>query len=339
MPSFPFYRPLGLGFAALLPALLPVLLPTAAHAAGDAGSCRYVPVAKMTVDYADSTRRISTDGAFNGKPVRILLDTGAFQTKMMLRTAERLGLAPTSVGSYTYGVGGAAVNYVTHVNDFSMGDFHTGKTLVPVIDIPNMDKGIDAIVGADFLLQTDMELSLADKTMQFFRASGCADTYLAYWDSDAMEIPFIGKEEKTNKPIVAVELNGVRLNAILDTGATRTSVTKRAAALAGVSIDGPGVRRSGTSGGIGDKTLDSWTADFKRFGIGPETINNPQLSIIEDAPQGESRIDMLLGIDFLRAHRILFAMSQDRLYMSYLGAPLFGATQQAPAAGPPPKAP
>ena len=312
-------------------ALLPFLAVASVHAAGDAGACRYVPVAKLAVDYSDSTRRVSTSGAFNGKPVRILLDTGMFQTKMMLSTADRLGLAPTSVGSYTYGLSGAAVNYVTHVNDFSMGDFHTGKTLVPVIDVPNMDKGIDAIVGADFLLQTDMELSLADKTMQFFRANGCSDTYLAYWDSDAMEIPFIGKEEKTNKPIVAVELNGVKLNAILDTGSPRTTVTRKAAALAGVAIDGPGVRKGGGAHGIGDKALDSWSADFKRFSIGPETINNPQLEIVEDAPQGGSRVDMLLGIDFLRAHHILFAMSQDRLYLTYLGAPLFGARQQLAA--------
>jgi hypothetical protein len=31
----------------------------------------------------------------------------------------------------------------------------------------------------------------------------------------------------------------------------------------------------------------------------------------------------VLGVDFLRVHRILFAMSQDRLYMSYLGGDPF----------------
>ena len=270
----------------------------------------------MTVDYSDSTRRVAVAGAINGKPARILLDTGAYQTKMMLSTAERLGLAPTSTGKYSYGVGGAAVNYETHLSDLSMGDFHTGRTKIPVLDAPGLGKTFDVIVGADFLLQADMELSLADKTMQFFRPNGCSDTFLAYWDGDAMEIPFIGKEGNTNKPIVAVELNGVTLNAILDTGAPRTSVTRHGAGLAGVRVDGPGVVKGNGARGIGDKTLDSWTADFKRFAIGPETINNPQLTIIDDAPQGDGRVDMVLGIDFLRAHHILFAMSQDRLYMS-----------------------
>lgn len=312
---------------------LALLLPALSHAAGDAGSCRYVPIAKVDVDYSDRTRRVSVTGAINGKPVRMMVDTGAYETRLLRRGADRLDLKLEPTGRYSYGVSGAAVTYRTYVDDFSLGVSHTGKTVVPVLDLPAETRH-EAIVGADYLLQTDMELSLADKYMQFFRASGCADTYLAYWDSNAMEIPFIGKEEGSNKPYVAVELNGVKLTAILDTGAPRTSVTRHAAELAGVRVDAPGVRQIGKSSGIGDKPLDNWLADFKSFRIGAETVNNPRLDIREDPPQGEGRVDVVLGIDFLRAHHILFAMSQDRLYMSYLGGELFGAKQQAPQAAP-----
>jgi hypothetical protein len=224
------------------------------------------------------------------------------------------------------------VTYRTHVDDFSVGAVHTGRTVVPVLDLPG-EKRFDAIVGADYLLQTDMELSLADKTMQFFQASGCGDTILAYWDSNAMEVPFIGKDSNSNRPYVEVELNGVKLMALLDTGAPTTSVTRHGAELAGVSVDAPGVRKAGTVHGIGDKAVDNWVADFKQFRIGDETINNPQLPIHDTAPTGEARYDVVLGIDFLRAHHILFAMSQHKLYLSYLGNPLFGARQQAQAVG------
>ena len=37
------------------------------------------------------------------------------------------------------------------------------------------------------------------------------------------------------------------------------------------------------------------------------------------------RPDMLLGADFLRAHRVLLAMSQRRLYYSYVGGKVFGS--------------
>jgi hypothetical protein len=312
---------------------LALLLPALSQAAGDAGSCRYVPIAKIDVDYSNQTRRVSVTGNINGKPLKMLVDTGAYESRLLRSGADRLGLKLEPTGRYVYGVSGAAVTYRTWVDDFSLGASHTGRTVVPVLDLPQETRH-EAIVGADYLLQTDMELSLADRFMQFFRASGCADTYLAYWDQNAMEIPFVGKEGGSNKPYVAVELNGVKLTAILDTGAPRTSVTRHAAELAGVRVDGPGVRKAGHSSGIGDKVLDNWIADFKSFRIGDEAVNNPQLAIRDDPPQGTGQVDVLLGIDFLRAHHILFAMSQDRLYMSYLGGELFGAKQQEQQAAP-----
>jgi hypothetical protein len=51
--------------------------------------------------------------------------------------------------------------------------------------------------------------------------------------------------------------------------------------------------------------------------------------IRDESSRGIGRVDVVLGADFLRAHRILFAMSQHRLYMSYLGGDPF----------PPPRAP
>jgi len=317
------YRALGaLGALALL-------LPSLSRAAGDAGSCRYVPIAKLDIN--TSEQRLPTlTGSINGKPAPMLIDTGAYESRLLRQGAERLGLALEGTGRYSYGVGGAAVTYRAYVDDFAVGNSHTGRTVVPVIDITSFKPNFDAIVGADTLLQTDMELSMADKYVQFFRASGCGDTFLAYWDPNAMEIPFIGKEGSSNKPFVAVELNGVKLKAILDTGALATVVMRHAAERAGVRLDAPGARKAGKASGVGDKAVDEWIVDFKRFSIGDETVNNPRLIVSAEAPSGEEEVDVILGDDFLRAHHILFAMSQDRLYLSYLGGELFGASSKAP---------
>jgi len=321
---------LFLGAPALLTALLPVL-PTMAYA-GDAGSCHYVPVARLLVDYSSTTRQATVIAMVNGKPARMLVDTGA-TTMLMRGGAERLGLRLESTGHYDYGIGGASISYITHVDDFSVGASHTGKVDVPVIGTSGAGLN-DGVVGADYLLQTDMELSLTDNTLQFFRASGCDDTNLAYWDNDAIEIPFVGRHGNSVKPLVEIELNGVKLKALLDTGASNSMVTRHGAELAGVRVDSATVHRRGKARGFGEKSLDVWIADFKRFRMGEETVNNPQLEIMDDMPQGQDQADMLLGMDFLRAHHILFAMSQHRLYMSYLGGELFGAHQQAPQGAP-----
>lgn len=322
-------------------AALALLLPALSQAAGDAGNCRYVPITKLTID-APEHRLPTVTGTVNGKPVPMLIDTGADESMLVRAGAERLGLPLAPTGDYRTGVG-AAMMYSTHVDDMSLGASHTGRMTVPVLGSLSFEPGFDAIVGADFLLQADMELSMADHTMQFFRASGCGDTFLAYWDRNAMEIPFIGTTAASHghKPMVAVELNGVKLKAILDTGASITTVTRHAAELAGVRMDAPGVRKGNRISGVGDTLLDSWIVDFKRFRIGDETVNNPQMLVSDDSRAVEGEADVVLGDDFLRAHHILFAMSQDRIYMSYLGTELFGATQQAPAPAPtaPPTAP
>jgi predicted aspartyl protease len=320
---------------------LALLLPILSQAAGDAGSCKYVPVTKLALDIRKGSHHPFVAGSINGVPARMMVSTGYTRTFLMRAGAERLKLPLDLSGKYSYGLGGASVTYLAHIDDIALGDFHTGRMVAPVMgnaamnDLKPVNDRYDATVGADYLLQTDMELSVADKTMRFFRASGCGDTFLAYWDSKAMEIPFIAKPDKTNRPYVEVELNGVKLKAILSTGATFSMVTRHAAELAGVQVDAPGVRKAGRISSVGDQLMDRWIADFRSFRIGDETVNNPRLSIVDEAPQGQGRIDMVLGMDFLRTHRVLFAMSQDRLYMSYLGGQLFGAKQHADDAGPP----
>lgn len=46
------------------------------------------------------------------------------------------------------------------------------------------------------------------------------------------------------------------------------------------------------------------------------------------------RPDMLLGVDFLRAHRVLLAISQQKMYFSYVGGRVFGGTGAAASTAP-----
>lgn len=319
-------------------AALALLTPLLSHAAGDAGSCRYVPIAKLPIDYSTATQRAIVDGSINGKPARLIVDTGAFKTGLFRSAAERLGLRLDMTNRHIIGIGGTSLVYSANLDDFALGNLHSGKAPVDVIGNSANING-DALVGDDFLLQTDMELSLAENYLQFFRASGCADTYLAYWTSDAMEIPFAGKEDNSNKPYVTVEVNGVKLNAILDTGAPGSSITRHGAELAGIHFDGTDVRKAGTSGGIGSEKVGSWFAKFDTVSIGQETVKHVELLVHEDSSRGHGAIDFILGTDYLRTHRILFAMSQDRLYVSYLGGDPFPPRERRSPAPLPPSAP
>jgi hypothetical protein len=190
--------------------------------------------------------------------------------------------------------------------------------------------GPDAIVGADLLLMTDMEISLAGKYLRFFGPSGdCSHTHLAYWDPKAMAIPFSGTARNSNKPLITVTLNGVELTAQIDTSAVRSVVTRHGAERAGIQFDAPGIQHGKKLRGFGDESLETRLATFDSFTIGDETIKHADLTIVDDSPQGRSAVEMQLGLDFLRAHRVLFAMRQKRLYVSYVGGSVF-ASSKAP---------
>lgn len=156
--------------------------------------------------------------------------------------------------------------------------------------------------------------------MKFFRPVDCKNAFLAYWSRDAVVVPFESGSNGKN-PHLQVMVNGVKMTAIIDSGAGASSITLRAAKRAGLKLDAPGVTRAGVAHGVGDRKAARWRTSFDTFQIGDEIVRNAELGV---ADYELGQIDMLLGADFLRAHRVLFAMSQKKLYLSYLGGEPFG---------------
>ena len=299
--------------------LLMLLLAPAAHAA-----CRYAPVATLQLRGAGDIWQPTVDGTINGMPAVMLFDTGAQASSLLKDSADKFGLSLIQGRGYSTGVGGVSTNYIAEVKDFSVGDARSGKVRLRVLGNTGRRMPFDAIVGADFALQMDLEISLAEGEIKFYRASGCDDTFLAYWSADAMEVPFGGTDTGHPNPRFIVEVNGTKMEAVLDTGASNTSMTRAAAERAGIRVGDANVLKAGSAVGIGDKRIDIWQVEAD-FTIGSETIRNANLSIRDHPPQGNNvgMPDMLIGADFLRAHRVLISMSQRRMYVSYLGGEVF----------------
>ena len=88
--------------------------------------------------------------------------------------------------------------------------------------------------------------------------------------------------------------------------------------------------------GIGSRSLQTWIADVQSFKLGDESINNTQLSVAQlgkyrTMKRIGSRIPvvavpepgMLLGMDFLRSHRILVDNATRKTVFTYEGGPVF----------------
>ena len=192
------------------------------------------------------------------------------------------------------------------------------------------------ILGAPFLMQTDVEFDFPDGKLRFFQPKNCKGDQVVYWGKAYAVTPMVGSTDGHIE--VAVSLNGKTTTATMDTGAAATVVTTAAAANAGVVATPQGNSPRDSLSGLGANRIASSVGVFSTFAFGDETIHNARLRIADMFHYNlgtdlNTRIptkvgfdtNMLLGIDFFRSHRVYVSRNQRKVYVSYVGGPVFSA--------------
>jgi clan AA aspartic protease (TIGR02281 family) len=307
-------------------------------AAADTSGCQFARIAEWPIRIERG--HLIADGAINGKPVRVLLDTGSTLTLIPRAAAERLELTRKGVkGARMYGMGGVTAIDSTLVDEFRVGQFSRKNVLVTVAG--EHDFGAEVLLGGDFFRQFDVEFDIAVKMVRLYRPENCATSLLAYWaDANVGQVEFEPVNEVHPQIILTVEINGRPLKALFDSGAAGSLLDKAEAARVGVTPDTPGVVALGMFAGLGSEMVPAWAGSFASFTVGNETIRDTEIAFADTfkgatttrigshipvKPDGLP--SMLLGVDFLRSHRVLVAHSQRRIYFTYNGGPVF---QRAP---------
>lgn len=259
----------------------------------------------------------------DGHKMRLVIDSGAFFSSLSPGTANEFGFKLRSAphGLILSGVGGGVNPSVTRIATFKLG----GATLHSVdFLVGGSEAGAAGLLGQNVLAVGDVEYDLPDGIVRMFKPSNCNHTSLAYWaQADQFSVEVISPPRLAMFHTKgAVELNGVKLTAIFDTGAGTSILSRGAAARAGVHPGDSGVLEAGFAHGIGRRRVKTWIAPFKSLAIGDnETIKNIRLRFGEF---GDSdKFDMLIGADFFLSHRVYVSNGQHRMYFSYVGGPVF----------------
>lgn len=337
------------GKRVLLAVSLAACLATGGLAGAAESGCTMIKIADLPVRLVRN--KLIVDGAINGKKAGIVIDTGADMTVMARSAADRLGLERRETRGYRlFGVGGESKAEAVLIDDFRIGQASRKGWRMLVAGEHDFGEDIAVFLGEDFFDQVDVEFDLAHGAVRLFQPKNCDGVSLAYWTSEEpREVAIEPIYEMSPRIFVTVQINGQPVKAMLDSGASQSALTKTDAARLGVTPETPGVVAIQSGRGLGPKKVDTWIAPFDSVVIGNEIINHVHLAFSDlykdttytsiGSRLGQnvsSEQPMLLGADFLRAHRVLVSHSQRKMYFTYLSGPVF-ATPRPPESGAEPR--
>lgn len=297
--------------------------------------CHYVKAASLPVAFGGG--QIIANTKINGADVPMLVDSGAMRTQLIRGEAKKLGLSFGPTRLVSYGVSGVSDVSYTMIDDITIGPSHGKDVELLVNDDTTMSVKFGGLIGADFLFRSDIEISPAEQEIKFFVAKDCATPFLARWDGAISRVEMKAGQGADIRPRIMVEINGQPITALIDSGASHTTLDLRGAHRAGLSPDSPGVKQlTEKVSGIGTHSMTSWSVPLDTVTIGDETIRDVRVemadlhsAMVHDGHNeqafelSESLPSLILGADFLQAHHVLFARSQGQFYFSYLGGKVF----------------
>lgn len=313
--------------AQLLIASLLALVALPASAACEMHNRAEIPV-------ATDQGQLLTEGLIDDQSARVLIDTGAEMSMVWRPALERLGLrlvnAPGRQRKSLYGVGGESEVGSTFVDEFRVAAIDVAHHRFAVAG--DRGQGLDFILAEDLLSKTSMEFDLRHHVVRTMELTGCTVSQLPYWATTYSVADLIASPRDALAIRTVVLVNGRSVRAQLDSGSSVSILSKSLAD----SLRVHSVSTNESLVGIGRRSLQTWLADVQSFTVGDETIKNTQVRVAEmgkyqTTPRIGSRIltevdgepEMLLGLDFLRAHHVLVDNTLRKMVFTYEGGPVF----------------
>jgi predicted aspartyl protease len=173
----------------------------------------------------------------NGKPVTLLLDTGAASTILTPATAQRIGAQPPRI-EFQRPVGGFGGGTL-RTNEVELRSFSVNGVVIPwrrllvaSVNSPSTFLGpLDGVLGADVLSSFDVDLDLPHHRMVLCRRQSCPGATPAW--SEPYATIATGRS-RSDHLFFPVQLDGRRIDALFDSGAQLSVLFAGAARAFGV---------------------------------------------------------------------------------------------------------
>lgn len=302
-----------------LSAIILTFVASPASAAAAAG-CKLAKVAELHVTMNGLTPIVTTK--IGKEPANLIVDTGAFFSLLTPRAAEKFKLRPKAMpaGLEIRGAVGGVAARLGNAEEFTFGS--TTFRNVDFLIAGDSLGDADGLLGQNLLGLMDVEYDFANGVVRLFKPIDCERTNIAYWASgqSVSILPFAPTTSGEPHIIAQAKVNELPIKVVFDTGFSRSTLKLGAAIRAGATLHDEDARPDDEVRGIGRRSTDAYVLPFASFQIGSETIKNTRLRVAKtDSPSG----DMYIGADFFLSHRVLISKSQNKIYFTYNGGPVF----------------
>jgi len=247
-----------------------------------------------------------------------VFDSGAVANVIFADQADALHLQ-RGRGSHSI-VGAAGM-----MTDEAVVDPYSLREYFVVPRVPGGDPREAGALGAPLYLEHDLELDFAGRRINLYLPDHCSAATV-YRAPEFTALPL--RIDRFGRAFVTIVLDGVPLAALIDTGATDTTLSFDAARRRfGLSPGSPGVEPAGTVRDVQGNALANYRRPFKALDIGGIRFDNPRIDISGTA--WEPGTDLILGLNELRRLHLFFAFREQRLYAARF-VPATPAAKPAP---------
>ena len=309
---------LGLGFG-----LVAALSATPALAE-DCGPLNIV--SSVTLQPSESHLQELVPVKINGADKLLLLDTGGYTTQLTPQAVEDMKLPVGGSVFQLTDIRGNVRSATATVSSFEMGTMRAKDISMMIMgdDAIGESAKFDGLLASDLFLAYDLDMDFGHDKLNFISTDHCPGK-VVYWQAQALaEVPM---HIVNGHYLIDITLDGRRLVALLDTGATRSTLgAGEAQQYFGLTPNSPDLP-------LGGKANGSITTYLHKFGVlsfeGVE-IHDPSIAILQSgllqrrqAPIGSHIAtslvepwDMILGMDMLRHLHLYIATKERKLYIT-----------------------
>jgi predicted aspartyl protease len=291
--------------AALAAALL-----VAACAGGETehASCGLRPRAELPIELRRNIPVVPA--SVNGVPAAMILDTGAEHTVLLASFVDRIRLKRDfRHATMIRGIGTPMASAVAQPEQIGLGKAVIGRppVIVGSFSTGDLPGGLPAgLLGADILAGFDLDVDIPGRRLTLYPpCPGIAPP----WPEPSVALPGRLARGRFFIPLV---LDGVTVPVAVDTGAEYSLISTRAAQAAGVSPPMLAQDPPAYLTVVGPDQVTARVHRFHEIRLGLESYANPALPVL---PLTGNPIDGILGMNYLRHHRLWLAYKSGRVFV------------------------